>query len=175
MINSGRYWSLLMQLGELGESSEGWEFLPKSASQISASSAGGEKKILCHTVPFHIQTQWLSIFLSRTAVTSLSCLCPDSLTWWRPGWRGPQNMAERNVWTTPFGVRVHSQLSGEQSKSFFPLAVSRSGPRKDAILLHLSLRMPPVSRGCSVPARSTCLCQLKPDKIFERISFWKDF
>ena len=98
---------------------------------------GGEKKISFHTVPFHIQTQRLSILsLPGTAATLLSYLSwqLDLVTArLEGGGEGLKIWLERNMGWTPFVTRVHSQLSGEPSKSFFPLALFRSGPRKDAI------------------------------------------
>lgn len=117
--------------------------------------------------------RWLSIFLSQEQL-SPPCLVCVLTAWLGDGQagRGPQIWPERNVDWTPFVARVHSQLSGEQSKSFF--LADAPGVALGRMLSCTFLW------GCLLCVQGVVqyrqkyllpLCHLKPDKIFERISF----
>ena len=161
MINSGRYWSLLMQSRENWKNPvKGENSYQNQLPHISASSAWWREENTISYCPFpNPDPVVIDLSLPGTAVTSLSCLCPDSLTWWQPGWKGGLKIwPERNVDWTPLAAGVRSQLSGEQSKSFFPLAVSGSGPRKDAIFCTFLWGCLLCPGGCSVPSEILIAC-----------------
>lgn len=110
----------------------------------------------------------------------LPCLVCVLTAWLGDGQaEGPSKYGRKEMW-----IELHLCQSGSTASSqgnSLSLFLWRSpGVAQEArcYLLHLSLRMPPVSRGCSVPSEILCSCvswnltRYLKGFLFERILMW---